>query len=499
MPNIENIMHGELGSVVRAKLNEVIAEANKVSAKVDVVEGKSLSDTNYTQPEKDKLFGIDNEATKNSSDSDLRDRSTHTGTQVAATIIDLPDLLVTKVDVEPGKVLSDVNITQEEKDKLASLEDSHFKGGHIGLAGLEAAHPTAVAGDFAFVDDGLNVLVYRWNALSEPAAWELSPGESTEVTPAQVKQLYEDNPDTNPLTNALLTLLVSFDGRFGWKRRGTWNASTNTPDLQNGTGVEGDYYVVTTPDTRSFGSLTYHFQMYDWVFFSGGVWQRLATNHITKWEEIEDKPVVIAAGATAEDARNSIDAVASTTKGQANGVMPLDAGGLAPLENIPDLSSLYTPKRTLIYQRTFTEVDQQQSQQIGDGYEQFNSIEIELEDITPSSGALGFQLEVRNTGGIWRTAGYYGHTFGLGGTDTLSQTVMTIVPQSAGTVSFSGLITLRKGRLPCVGYAVYADKYRDSRARLPVEDFSSARVYFGQLASGGSIIGGTIRVYGVRN
>ncbi len=57
--------------------------------KVDKVAGKQLSTEDYTSTEKVKLGGIASGATANAPDADLRDRSTHTGTQPASTITGL--------------------------------------------------------------------------------------------------------------------------------------------------------------------------------------------------------------------------------------------------------------------------------------------------------------------------------------------------------------------------------------------------------------------------
>jgi hypothetical protein len=222
---------------------------------------------------------------------DTRDRANHTGTQTASTIVDLPDVLANKVDAVPGKVLSDSNFTQAEKEKLAGLEDGHFKGVHVGLAGLTAAHPTGEAGDYAVVDDGETLTWYQWS--DADTDWTPRTGESTEITPAQVKQYYEQNPDTNAFTDDEKARLADLGatGRFTMRRIGTWNAETNTPTLIDGTGNPGDYYVVTVAGTQSFGSFTYDFSQYDWVMYSGGTWQRLAVNpSASTWSSLSGKP-----------------------------------------------------------------------------------------------------------------------------------------------------------------------------------------------------------------
>lgn len=246
----------------------------------------------FTDAEKSKLAGIESEATKNAPDGDLLDRGNHTGVQAAASIIDLPDLLADKVDAEDGKGLSDANFTQAEKDKLAQLEDGHFKGVFVGLQALEDAHPDGEPGDYAVVDDGVDLVWYQWDSTE----WSVRQGESAEITPSQVKSYYESNPDTNVFTDGeksgLANLLAS--NRFTFRRRGTWNAATNTPELLNGTGVNGDFYVVTTPGAQDFGVGPFNFRVQDWVIYAGGVWQRLTVaDQQIDWGDIQNKPDIV--------------------------------------------------------------------------------------------------------------------------------------------------------------------------------------------------------------
>ena len=67
------------------------------------------------------------------------------------------------------------------------------------------------------------------------------------------------------ITNAL--------GALNYK--GTWNASTNTPTLADGTGAKGDYYVVSTAGTQTFGGVQLFFGLGDWIVYNGAVWQRV--------------------------------------------------------------------------------------------------------------------------------------------------------------------------------------------------------------------------------
>lgn len=55
---------------------------------------------------------------------------------------------------------------------------------------------------------------------------------------------------------------------------GTWNASTNTPVLVNGTGDAGSVYIVSDAGTHDFGAGPITFAAGDWVVYSGSIWQK---------------------------------------------------------------------------------------------------------------------------------------------------------------------------------------------------------------------------------
>jgi hypothetical protein len=56
--------------------------------------------------------------------------------------------------------------------------------------------------------------------------------------------------------------------------KGTWNASTNTPTLANGTGDTGDVYICNVAGTVNFGAGAITFAVGDYVIYSGSIWQR---------------------------------------------------------------------------------------------------------------------------------------------------------------------------------------------------------------------------------
>jgi hypothetical protein len=112
--------------------------------------------------------------------------------------------LAQKVDKAAGLQLSQESYTTIEKTKLAGLDPNHFRGMFATLAALQAAVPTANIGDYAFVDSasGADVIQYLWD--NNDSKWVYN-GPTAGVTAAQVKTLYESNPDTNAFTNAYKT------------------------------------------------------------------------------------------------------------------------------------------------------------------------------------------------------------------------------------------------------------------------------------------------------
>jgi len=55
--------------------------------------------------------------------------------------------------------------------------------------------------------------------------------------------------------------------------QGTYNASTNTPTLADGTGNQGDVYRVTVAGSQNFGSGSLTFVVGDYVIYNGTVWE----------------------------------------------------------------------------------------------------------------------------------------------------------------------------------------------------------------------------------
>ena len=119
-------------------------------------------------------------------------------------IADIPGLggaLDDKVDKQSGYGLSQEDYTLAEKQKLAALESSRFKGEFVSLPALISGVPSPSVGDYANVDAGVGESVQRYSWDASDDEWVLSGSDAEPLTAAQVKQLYEDNPDTNAFTD----------------------------------------------------------------------------------------------------------------------------------------------------------------------------------------------------------------------------------------------------------------------------------------------------------
>jgi hypothetical protein len=55
--------------------------------------------------------------------------------------------------------------------------------------------------------------------------------------------------------------------------QGTWDASSNSPALADGTGVAGFFYRVQVAGTQNLGSGSQTFVVGDWIMYNGSVWQ----------------------------------------------------------------------------------------------------------------------------------------------------------------------------------------------------------------------------------
>lgn len=152
--------------------------------------GEPHAHTTYNRPTEDLIAAIDTKY------GDTAKDSTKNRTDAATDA-----LLLNKVDKVAGKGLSTNDYTTVEKNKLAALEGSHWRGTYTSYSNLVAAISNPVAGDYADASDGLGGVV-RYVYDVSLTAWTEQGGPAPTMTSTQIKDAYEDNPNTNAFTDA---------------------------------------------------------------------------------------------------------------------------------------------------------------------------------------------------------------------------------------------------------------------------------------------------------
>lgn len=78
--------------------------------------------------------------------------------------------------------------------------------------------------------------------------------------------------------------------------QGTWNASTNSPALADGTGNAGDVYRVSVAGSQDLGSGSLTYAIGDWVMYSGTIWQKSQNSDIVSGSTPKKETFTLSAG-----------------------------------------------------------------------------------------------------------------------------------------------------------------------------------------------------------
>ena len=104
----------------------------------------------------------------------------------------------------------------------------------------------------------------------------------------------------NDMINSMLSNIISYlgtangiatldtNGRIPYTQlpdsmvtlKGYWNASTNTPTLVDGTGTNGDEYIVDVAGSQDLGSGSQYFKVGDRVVYSSSVWRNIDSGSV---------------------------------------------------------------------------------------------------------------------------------------------------------------------------------------------------------------------------
>lgn len=185
----------------------------------DVVTKKALSNSDYLSAA-NNLSEVNPalaRANLGITDSAMLETTTVTGTSNNKVMTQgaVTNYLNTKVDKVNGYGLSQENFTTPLKDKLAGLESSKYKGTYPSLSALQSAHSNPVEGSYADVDMGVGTETLRhiWDKSNNQ--WVGQAGMSTTLTGSQIKQMYEDQEDTNAFSDEYKGVLDNLEDFIG--------------------------------------------------------------------------------------------------------------------------------------------------------------------------------------------------------------------------------------------------------------------------------------------
>jgi hypothetical protein len=110
---------------------------------------------------------------------------------------------------------------------------------------------------------------------------------------------------------------------------GGWDASTNIPELSDGTGVSGNYYEVNVPATADLGSGDIAFQLGDTVIYLDGVW--------TRYSFASDPRVTVSNETGLRIARGTIDSsgAGSIVRGEGFSFVKNNTGNVTVVFDVP--------------------------------------------------------------------------------------------------------------------------------------------------------------------
>ena len=94
-------------------------------------------------------------------------------------------------------------------------------------------------------------------------------------------------------SDSILAAMAKLQGQItgipqGLVYKGTWNASTNTPTLASGTGVTGEFYIVSVAGTTNLDGIT-DWQVGDWAIF-------VEVGATDTWQKIDNTSAILGSG-----------------------------------------------------------------------------------------------------------------------------------------------------------------------------------------------------------
>lgn len=347
----------------------------------------------FTDPEKDKLTGIAVEATKNSTDADLRNRATHTGTQPSSTISDLPALLdkvkATSADEAPG-------FLDEKTDSITVAVESNklvvkgIDGLTIGIADIN----NFLSGADGNIQNQLNDLSDTIINIAGGMTW-LGKIET-----------YADLSTITTMQNGSVVLVLADESRGGGRNLYVYSESLGFWDFIGGFTFSDSFIALQdTPGnyTGHDGKVAKVDEINEKVIFDD-----------VRWPELQDKPASAVSDidlAVIQRHEHINKSVLDRFGENAEGDPTFDGVALGG-------GSGGVGGRTLLYEQDFVQEDAILYAEVEFDHDQFRAIEIEAFDIRPSNTAYLYMELLM--GGVWQVGGYKSSVYGSIGSNSYS-------------------------------------------------------------------------------
>lgn len=254
---------------------------------------------------------------------------TTTGTTGAATLIgstlNIPQYVTGAGFVPVGRQLTINGVTYD----LSADRTWSITAGVSSVAGTAPINATNVAGavtisiDQADTDTDGYLSYTDWNTFNskQPAGNYITglTGEVTATGPGSVAATVSNAAVIAKvltglsITGAAITSGDSILGAMGKLQnqingltgsliyKGSWNAATNTPTINSGVGVAGNFYIVTTAGSTTIDGVS-SWAVGDWIIFSGAVWQKVPNTNTVVSVNTYTGAVVLHTDDIAEDA-----------------------------------------------------------------------------------------------------------------------------------------------------------------------------------------------------
>jgi hypothetical protein len=234
------------------------------------------------------------------------------------------------------------------------------------------------------------------------------------------------------------------------KYLGTWNASTNTPTLASGVGVDGNFYITSVAGTTTLDGIS-SWAVGDWAVFNGTVWQKVSNTNLVVSVNGQTGAVVITlaslgAGSIATQNANAVAITGGSVAGTSISATTIAASGAVNLNPANASVSLQpTGSGSITVKPTLAGTIDNMS--IGSGQAASGAFTtLGITNAVSLSGSAGTSGQVLTSQGaglppVWTTPSGGGNTFtssvawSTGGTSKNAY-----IDQAAGTINNAGIV-----------------------------------------------------------